>query len=108
MPAEGLELLELGTGSLEAREDGEYVEWAGLKLPRPGASCPPAALQQALLKMARGPEFDCARYGTQVSPPSKERRRACGLKIGRALLVIGLCWAVCRGSAQHGGRLADS
>ena len=76
MPAEGLELLELGTGSLEAREDGEYVEWAGLKLPRPGASCPPAALQQALLKMARGPEFDCSRYGTQVSPPSQAPHRA--------------------------------
>ncbi len=93
---EGLELLELGNGSLEAREEGEYVEWAGLKLPRPGESCPPAALQQALLKMARGPEFDCARYGTQVSPPPKPHTV---LWTGRALLIIGLCWAVCRGSA---------
>jgi len=83
--AEGLELLELGSGSLEAREDGEYVEWAGLKLPRPGgsASGPPAVLQQALLKMARGPEFDQTRYGTQVRlacpPLPRPGGRACNL-----------------------------
>ncbi len=83
--AEGLELLELGSGSLEAREDGEYVEWAGLKLPRPvgSATGPPAVLQQALLKMARGPEFDQTRYGTQVRlarpPPPPSCGCACNL-----------------------------
>ena len=52
-------------------EDGEFVLWAGLKLPL-GRQAGEAAsqhsqLQHALLKLVRGPRWDNRSYSSQVS-----------------------------------------
>jgi hypothetical protein len=67
-----LEVASMGE-SLDVSEDGQFVMWAGLKLP---LSCPAgehsqhvklqSQLQHALLKLARGAEWDSQSFSTQV------------------------------------------
>ena len=60
--------LSLGHG---ATGDGDYIEWAGLKLPAAGGCAeqagPQAQLHHALLKLARGDGWDPDRHSAQVS-----------------------------------------
>lgn len=66
-----LELDPVG-GSLDVSEDGEFVLWAGLKLPLGSpAACAQqvqsqSKLQHALLKLARGAAWDPQSYSTQA------------------------------------------